>query len=73
MMKMLERGFSRHYTMELAEFLSTAKARECLVEYPVHHDVWAGDDLDEVLCDILRLTDCKKRTENGEPDVKRVR
>ncbi len=72
-MKMLERGFSRHYTMEIAEFLSTAKANECLVKYLVHHDVWAGDDLDEVLCDILRLTDCKKRTENGEPDVKRVR
>lgn len=67
MMKMLERGFSRHYTMEIVEFLSTAKARDCLAKYLVHHDVLTGDDLDEVLCDILRLTDCKKRTENGEP------
>jgi len=59
--------------MEIAEFLTTAKAKECLVKYLVHHDVWAGDDLDEVLCDILRLTDCKKRTENGGPHAERVR
>lgn len=35
--------------MEVVEFLASYQARRRMVEYLNHNDIWAGDDLDDIL------------------------
>ncbi|MEE8807740.1 MAG: hypothetical protein SOI44_04885 [Lactimicrobium sp.] len=46
--------------MEVVEFLASYQARRRMVEYLNHNDIWAGDDLDDILLSIQDRTELEK-------------